>query len=159
MSQFLHLLVSRKALKSFTVITVPVTGSDLPRLAADFCQMRIWLHVPLPSPKSHVYWCFPLRLWSDSQSHLKFYLLGYSPHFAPDKTELATFKLCTFFKLTETLLKIGSSRFGFFIKELKIFGFIGEHFLCHIRKFTIRKIGFYSGLLLKTDCEGFFFAC
>ena len=61
-------------------------------LAVNFCKMCVCLYLPLrPNlmcadvpPTSRVVF----------QNFLKCCLLGYSPHFAPNKTELSTFKLC-----------------------------------------------------------------
>ena len=48
-AQFLHLLISRKALNSFMVIPVPSW------LAKSSAKTRAWLHILLSSPKSHIY--------------------------------------------------------------------------------------------------------
>ena len=48
-AQFLPLLISRKALKSFMVTC----------LAATFHEMCAWLRAPPPSPKSHIFWHAP----------------------------------------------------------------------------------------------------
>ena len=96
--QFLHLLVSRKALKSFT-------GTDISslRLAvtftrpiANFCKVYVWLLyssfikikyiLTSPIPLCFVFCFFPHTSLEQFQSYLKCYLPGYSPHFAPNKT-------------------------------------------------------------------------
>lgn len=48
-AQFLHLLISRKALNSFMVISAPSW------LAKPSAKRHAWLHIPLSSPKSHIY--------------------------------------------------------------------------------------------------------
>ena len=66
--------------------------------------MCAWLHVPPPSPKLYIYWCSLLPLWSS----LKCSLLGYGPHFAPNKT----FMLFFFFFLSSHLQHIEVPRLG-----------------------------------------------
>ena len=56
------------------------------RWAAAFCKLRARLPVSFPSPKSHIYWHSPCFFRAVFQSNLKCHLLGYSPHFAPNKT-------------------------------------------------------------------------
>ena len=54
--------------------------------------MCAWLHILPLHKKSHLYKPLPRTLWN-SFSELS---LGYSPHFAPSETSLATLTLCIF---------------------------------------------------------------
>ena len=95
-AQFLHLLISRKALKSFTT-----TFHDQQEPSAkNACLIA---HTP-PSPKSHIYWPFSYLFGVVSQSYLRYWFPGCSPYFAPDKKNLTCkshiFLFFFFFKLT-----------------------------------------------------------
>ena len=58
--------------------------------------------------KSHVYWPSPPYLCGEvSQSYLKCNLLGYSPHFPPNKTNHETLMLCFFFSPNVSTLHQG----------------------------------------------------
>ena len=95
-AQFLHLLISRKALKSFTM-----TFHDQQEPSAkNACLIA---HTP-PSPKSHIYWPFSYLFGVVSQSYLRYWFPGCSPYIAPDKKNLTCnshiFLFFFFFKLT-----------------------------------------------------------
>jgi len=57
-AQLLYLLISRKSSKSFMVTSAP------PKYQQPYMKMCGWFHAPPPSPKSHIYWHFPLPPWS-----------------------------------------------------------------------------------------------
>ena len=57
-------IISRKAPKSFMVMTVLVTSRSFMRLVETFWKTCAWLQVLPPLLKSHIYWPFPLPLWS-----------------------------------------------------------------------------------------------
>ena len=78
-AQFLYLIIARKALKSFMVTTVSQQKLSAKKKSA-------WLHV-LPLYQNHMYTILPPYLsGAVSQSYLRLYLPGCSPHFAPNKT-------------------------------------------------------------------------
>ena len=83
---FLHLLISRKTLKSLTETSTPrdeqQPSCNQQQPSAKMCA---WLHVP-PSPKI-TYTLTPTPLFrAVPQSYLRGCLLGYSSHCAPNKT-------------------------------------------------------------------------
>ena len=81
---FLHLLISRKALKSLMETSAHRTSSNpLPKCVRDCTS-------PLHYNDIHV--TPPLAL----QSRLRHCLPGHSPHFTPNKTSVTTL-LCSFF--------------------------------------------------------------
>ena len=91
-AQYLYLLKSRKALKSFMVTTAPydlaetfmTLAETFMTLAEDFCKKNIcaWLHV-FPLHQNHLYTDLRLSLFGAvSQRYLRCCLLGCSPHFA-----------------------------------------------------------------------------
>ena len=59
-----------------------------------------------PSPKLHILTFPHCHFRAVSQSYLRCCLLGCSPRFAPDKTELATLKLYIFFLVDTCFLKL-----------------------------------------------------
>ena len=59
-AQFLHLLISRKTLTSFTDDWCLWLVATFTRPAANFCKMCAWLHAPAPSPLWLIPWYFPL---------------------------------------------------------------------------------------------------
>ena len=89
-TQFLYLLISRKAQKYFMVFSFILHCCSWPevtfmRLAETCCKnMCLFACTPL-SPKSPTYWLPPYRIGAVSQSYLKYHLPGYSPHIAPNK--------------------------------------------------------------------------
>ena len=59
----------------------------LPMTSRNLLQKNICLTARiLLSPKSHIYWLYPYFFEAVSQSYLRYCLLGYSPHCAPNKT-------------------------------------------------------------------------
>ena len=78
-AQFLHLLISRKVLKSFMVILLLVTSSN-------FLQKHVLdcMHSPFTKITCIIILPYSFPLWS-SQSYLKCCLLGHRPHFATNK--------------------------------------------------------------------------
>ena len=74
-AQFLHLLVSRKALKSFMVMSAP----------RDYFKMCAWLHGPPPFTKITCIVTSPHLFGALFQGCLKCCLLSCSLHFAPFK--------------------------------------------------------------------------
>ena len=56
--------------------------------------------IELPSPKPYILTFPHCRFGAVSESYLRCCLLGWSPHFAPNKTSLTTLKLYNFFLLT-----------------------------------------------------------
>ena len=77
LAQFLHLLISRKALKSLTAISALY---DQQQASAKRCTQ---LHISCFTITSNT---DPLLFGVVSQSDLKCCLLGHSPHFAPYET-------------------------------------------------------------------------
>ena len=56
-----------------------------------------WLNNNNPLHQNLLFWLSPTASFGAiSQSYLRFFLLGCIPHFVPNKTYLATFKLCIF---------------------------------------------------------------
>ena len=83
--------MSGKALNLFMVTSDP---HDLEKTS---CKVSSWLHWNCPSPKPYIL-TFPYYFFGAvSQRYLRCCLLGCSPHFTLNKTQLATLKLCTFF--------------------------------------------------------------
>ena len=85
-AQFLHLFISRKALKSFMVMSTPCDCSNLYETSRKLQKICAWLHV-FPLHQNLIYTSLPGSFCrAVSQSYLRYCLPGCSPHFAPDKT-------------------------------------------------------------------------
>ena len=95
-AQFWYLIVSRKVLKSFMVMTVLVTRKIFWRLVENFWENVLIACIP-PSPKSHIHWHFPL-IGAVSQSYLGYCLQSCHPHFAPNKNLIHNSNIMHFFK-------------------------------------------------------------
>ena len=96
-AQFLYLLVSRKALKSFMVMTVSHDRQKRHETSRNFLKNKhAWLHV-LPLHQNCMYTVLLLYVFGTvSQSCLRCCLLGCSPRIAPDKT-FNSWLWCAFF--------------------------------------------------------------
>ena len=83
-AQFLHLLISKKALKSFLVTSAPQDKQKSSAKKNNICLTAC----TYPSPKSHICWpSLPSSclFGAVSQSHVRCCLPNYSPCFAPIK--------------------------------------------------------------------------
>ena len=79
-AQFLHLLISRKALKSFMAMTAP--HHEQKPSAKCMCLIAC-----IPLRQNHIFTDLsPYFFGAVSQSYLKCYLPRHSSHFAPNKT-------------------------------------------------------------------------
>ena len=85
-AQFLYLLISRKALKSFVMMLVSRDSQKLHETSRSYLQkICAWLHV-LALCQNHIYSVLPLYLFGTvSQSYLRCCLPGCSSHIAPNK--------------------------------------------------------------------------
>ena len=85
-AQFLHLLISKKDLKSFLVTSAP---QDKQKSSAKKKNNNMCLTAcTYPSPKSHICWPSPpssCLFGAVSQSHVRCCLPNYSPYFTPVK--------------------------------------------------------------------------
>ena len=96
--QFLHLLLSRKARKSFMWCLLLVTSNNLHETSNYLLKERVLDCVYSPfTTISYLLTFLPYLFGAVSQSYLKCCLPGYSSHFAPNKTWLTTLTLCIFF--------------------------------------------------------------
>lgn len=76
-----------------------MSGSDLREASSDLLHRVCWWP-DLPSTHIACILPSPWPLCSGFPALLKCCLPGYSPHFAPNKTELSAFRSCRLFKLT-----------------------------------------------------------
>ena len=97
--EFLHLLLSRKALKPFTWCLLLMTSSNLHETSSYLLKECVLDCVYSPLTTISYILTFPPYIFGAvSQSYLKCCLPGYSSHFAPNKIWLTTLTLCIFFR-------------------------------------------------------------
>ena len=116
---FLHLLISRKELKSLTVNLLFMTSSNLLVTSGKFLPKCVSDCSSPSSSKSHIYWP-PHYLHGAVLSERLICLPGYSPHSASDNTKLITLTLCKFFQLImETVLLKKNRIFSLFKEKIQ----------------------------------------
>ena len=100
-AQFLYLLISRKVLNPSWWRLFIVTSRKLHETNRNLLEkyVLVCIYSPFTIITHILTFLLPCLFGAVSQSYLRCCLLGCSPHFAPNKTKLATLMLCFFFFL------------------------------------------------------------
>ena len=96
-AQFSYNLISRKAPKSFTVMTVSCDSQKLHETSRNFLENMCSIAGTPPITKiTHILIFLPCLCGAVSQRYLRCRLPDLSSHFAPQKTYFTTLTLCIF---------------------------------------------------------------